>query len=732
MACSQLCNLINPINALRAKYLKQPLWLLDFKTSFLSGPSLGTRLLKGLSEHSTSRISSHFKALGTNKTSLVWTSRKNMLHHLPRELLAQVLGYDGISFLVVRLWKTGDKILQSKLALSVTHVRLAADPESTHPYPTVLSKLNNLRSLFVRCAEWPISREVRMSTEISKLSSTLEELRIVMPDVPNAVLNFAPDWTSSIPKYITKEYRLGQSRWIDLGQHFPRLHTLELNNNSLLRASSMFDAKQVLDFAALPPTLTCLRTSQIELDRRQSRLFSLLPRGLLRLESRLSAATAPSDCAAVPPNLNFIEDYIPPWGEGFAWMPTTLTGNFGRLSWSLKLARTLPPSLSSLKIDWIEHDTFVEADSHWTAYWPPKLESLTLQLLSENDATNDLAAQLVSFPQSLTRLSWGPSPGSWASFVETASDQLSWPPLLHTLWIKDCIIQPEDIHLLPKTLKSLSFALQTGMVSEPITLDASLLPPALTYLTVDCMVARANLIIKDYLPSTLTQLSIDFGTLGSHGLVESSLQGLHRLDSLTDLKVSSADYSQDFMPTLPAKLTSLWISTWKSSWLQVLPRSLYILEIPCLLCDDLDVHHELDFFHGLSPRLTSLVIHKVENPVSTVYIKPLLIKDFPTLPNLTTLKIPGERFTFTSSVIRTLPKGLRIMTFPFERIDEEDAPFIPTGLRYIHLGTVISQTPLPLYLADHWPLLTPTYLIPRMDADFRRAVIERRAISRDY
>lgn len=98
---------------------------------------------------------------------------------LPSELLDCILGNERSSFLILRLWKCGNKIMNAKLSESITYVSLSHADVSTSRYPRFLPQLRKLRhlalssnvSLMLDCPqEWNL--------ELAKLPASLEHLEL--------------------------------------------------------------------------------------------------------------------------------------------------------------------------------------------------------------------------------------------------------------------------------------------------------------------------------------------------------------------------------------------------------------------------------------------------------------------------------------------------------------------------------------------------------------------------
>ena len=150
------------------------------------------------------------------------------LSQLPGDILAHLIHISDLSPAVIALWKTGNSILNSKLAKSITHVSLKDEIwSSTSRWPTCLSKLQNLRHLSInRSNSYLMSSSAQLSAEIRQLSPKLQLLRLHSEDAPKAFFNYAADDT-----IINTLYSKGSSRLFDMQAAFPTLETLEVGLN---------------------------------------------------------------------------------------------------------------------------------------------------------------------------------------------------------------------------------------------------------------------------------------------------------------------------------------------------------------------------------------------------------------------------------------------------------------------------------------------------------------------
>lgn len=119
---------------------------------------------------------------------------------LSADVLGLLLSSASSSFLILRLWKCGNRALNSKLAAGVTHVHLDQVQALRSPYPRMLSELRQLRCLTLKALSSLMENLEDLVKELHKLPESLQELRIV-PQVPPLSLELWQPLTLSIAAY---------------------------------------------------------------------------------------------------------------------------------------------------------------------------------------------------------------------------------------------------------------------------------------------------------------------------------------------------------------------------------------------------------------------------------------------------------------------------------------------------------------------------------------------------
>lgn len=129
-----------------------------------------------------------------------------MLLNFPSEILGLILNGSQFSYLILRLWKTGNRLLQEKLASGVTDVCLRTVSALPSKYPLMLSKLRFLRHLSLASHSYIFEDPRQWQVELKKLPQTLETLKISSEDAISSLLNLSPRWSRQAPLYIERRY----------------------------------------------------------------------------------------------------------------------------------------------------------------------------------------------------------------------------------------------------------------------------------------------------------------------------------------------------------------------------------------------------------------------------------------------------------------------------------------------------------------------------------------------
>ena len=169
------------------------------------------------------------------------------------------------SYLVITLWKCGDKVLNTKLSRCITRVelRLHRFVSPIHDssaffvrraFPKMISSLAALRHFSVNTASVPLANLNSPRREILDLPSSLQTLKVSSSDAELFFVDFPAEINLYRPfewerVLISTRYKRGSSRMINLGALFPNLSNLAVNLLSSNQNKSIFKHK---DFAALP------------------------------------------------------------------------------------------------------------------------------------------------------------------------------------------------------------------------------------------------------------------------------------------------------------------------------------------------------------------------------------------------------------------------------------------------------------------------------------------------
>lgn len=430
------------------------------------------------------------------------------LRNFPTEILAQILNTPQSSNLVINLWKSGDRILQHKIASCITILDIRdTRVGSSSRYPKLISCLPKLTSLRIeRGRAWLMSSPILLSYELAKLPPSLTSLTLSSADSPRGLLNYGSDG-----KVINSKYPRGESELYNWGKVFPSLESLEI-------ADFEHDTSiSPTDFAGLPPTLTRLR----------------LP--TFRILSSLMLQTLP---------------------------PSLTDTDFGNIihKWTPKASEyCCLPLQTTLKLKDIDLPAFEVLGTSWTSRLPTQLTSLQLP--------PDLSippSHIATLPQSLTHIKINVEPGPTEAIIR-------WPSSLRSLCIYNAFNVPNLWQLMPKNLEKLVLSsldeevfdsnqvprsvtemqLLDIFADDTVTISSGLpdsllklvikwenacegvifesLPPKLTHLDIDWTDCFSNIHHKINWPPQLSKLRVN-------GLAMESCENLP--SSLTDLNVT--------------------------------------------------------------------------------------------------------------------------------------------------------------------------------------------------
>ena len=290
-----------------------------------------------------------------------------LLSDFPPEVIDQIVGATDTSYVVVHLWKCGDRTLNSRLSKGVTLIDLKCHPLANCTVPRMISEFRSLRHLRLYSYGSMVKKERHWRTIFRSWPSTLEYLAIESYQ-DFVILFYNP---SSNPfKPISTTYARGKSCAIELETLFPRLHTLKLASSGSIEAGHIFPDI----FPALPASLTRLEAPiRLAHDNLTTSYLSLLPPGILHLtgpiewtvytglSSEEGIEAMRFDCAHAPSGLQSF-----PAERLQAWTTEKERENASYDCW-------LPKSL--LEIDWMDSECCTHHASKSPHTWAWQLQS---------------------------------------------------------------------------------------------------------------------------------------------------------------------------------------------------------------------------------------------------------------------------------------------------------------------------------------------------------------------
>lgn len=535
---------------------------------------------------------------------------------------------------------------------------------------------------------------------------------------------------------------------------FAHLHTL-----ALIRASPSLHViasrHLPLDFSKLPPSLTVLNLNDKDVIRVSptETPINTLPRLLKRLGATVStnftsAVTEPSDMDAIladwskaPEDLEYIRNLQ--WTKDLpqhTWMPRNL--RFGRFDhfcfpWTLQHAlASVSPHLAELSLLPIDYDSFTSNSTSWAAMLPKNLQKLSIEaptyapieqnaLLPQAPITRTplliSAGELAQMPKTIKNLFFEHASFDWGTFPSSGTDsnkmdvseaenalQGIWPSQLERLAFILGASRPGLLSLLPRSLRSIDIT----YAPETTTIETSKFYAGelenfskLQTLSIVSAVQTSLIEFEGLLPQSLTSLTLKTWMTSSGGLSKYSLEKLPDSITYLDVHISGTDCanpnSAKPLYKIPAKLDVLKVNIWYCGWFSVLPPALRHLSVADLNSVTIENGSEIDLFSTLPTSLTYLKltghIRGLKSPSTLTFSS----YSFSTLPNLVDVHCAFSNGQFPSSVIRSLPKSLKSLSLRLEKLQADDAPFLPSCLQSLTLGAFV---PWNLeYIRKHWP-----------------------------
>lgn len=570
---------------------------------------------------------------------------------LPPDLLKLFFNNCEHSNLLLRLWKCGNALLNSKLATAITRVDLVQHGLIPLPYPRMLSNFSKLRDLSIKAPSGDLPSPGY--EDLVKLPLCLESL----------LIHTVPFLGDSSPKSTVP-------RFFSHIKNYTNLVSL------IVRQHSEFEVKIAASNAvlsSLPPSLTHLAWPVILNNPKEPLFMSLLPRSLTSLDTGviLNVGGHPSmpeamrvDWAQAPPSLLVITRMrVSSVGDDFSWLPRTLTScDLGTVR--IAALPTLPPLLLKVAV-YCPNDS--SRRSSWASMLPKGVTSFAL-VTEYQTGIELLARDILDLPPGLKSIECDFRDGykeALMSALPPGTDIRSiWPHKLETLRSKSFRFTVDSLAPLPRTLTELN--LDGTHDGESNFEDASLFPPLLTSMTL-----RLDCYDQD---DRYTEFDV------------SSLTNLTNLDASVFSSVWKC----------PPGLTRLRLAEYLFESVEDLPQSLTELDLSNV---------SLEFMRGISalpPRLKTL---KLQNCLEVGYTSLQPSNIFSTLKELETIDIPPQNLQFRSNVLRELyehNKCLKRLRLNLQDLKSEDIPFIPPQLSQFEPNCRIDW--LSPVLSQHWPM----------------------------
>lgn len=622
-----------------------------------------------------------------------------ILSNLPSDILGLILSTPASSFLLLRLWKCGDLLLNAKLSAGVTSVDLRHSPVLDSRFPLLLVELLKLRSLSLHSDAAGFALP-RMMSQLPKLSKELHELEMSGP------------WASS---FLKPTFVLPPNHDADCAPVLTSLRGIlpSLQTLRILNTRQTPDLLGAIPF--LPSSLTCLGRMHIEISHSHRNIMSVLPRTLVRFEASIHFVfrwtttnsetkalinAIKMDWAQAPPNLQHIDQILcQSCPDSWDWLPKSLlSADIGGFNWNASSMPSFPSVCTTLK-NTIHRDSL----DFQNIKPPPHLTDIQLS------ATEISGANIAELPRRLTRLVIHNSQElDWRvllppEYLENRIGSmkpplkpLDWPPHLSVLILSPTSLHQNPLAHLPTTITDLKLIFWRPK-NRVVRLNANIfggggLSSNLKRLELQCGSNEGYLSFEiiGTLPSSLHSLIIK--AKSENGAMPRTQIETAFPESLTELELTHEGPhnrklgSWDVPLKLPSRLTSLKISELASGWLSTLPHTLVKLDLTNLIIPLLTQKViEMDVFQGLPPNLTYLSIftsnrHHPDVPdEAKVNTMPLLSFSQTKLPQLRVLLLSSQLTRFPTSTVANLPRGLQQLSINFaDSIYFVD--LLPTGL----------------------------------------------------
>lgn len=611
------------------------------------------------------------------------------LNQFPADVLDHILTIGGVSQGLIELWKSGDSALIAKLASSVSTLALHKPFSIERPLPAVVFQLRGLRSLSIRTNS-PISKDhADLVTLLQKLPREIHTLKLTCPKIQ-----------AHFDSGVKTSYARGPSTFLDLGSIFPQLHTLGLGSSNLY--GELIFAP---DLAALPSTLTRLQSPGIYIDYAKGHSSALLPPHLRDLDAVV--------------RINFNDGQLPEYWhlpelehifsisiddagstDDVSWLPRSLKNSFFMpgMRLSPRLLRSLPPKFDSITFKDVDTASFAAEGTTWQALMPSHITELLIgpsMVLGREDSR---------LPRSITTLvkSQAFDPSYLRSLASQAEIDAYWPSNIETFH-EITLTAYDDIHLLPKTLRSLLVKFkpvddeERYGVTEELNLNSL---PNLTDLKIDGLPSSQKL--RGF-PKSLKSLDL----LSSDGLDKKTLDELP--SSITVLATKFEGFGDDINRPweLPNNLVDLHLHHWNREWMSLIPQTVTKLNIGHLhgvrACDSLQ---RTLIIEDLPSKMVHLTLCGDDGASPVGLDAHISSRCFTSLKCLKVIRV-SQFGCFSSKVLRHLPPSLVSFSVNLEAMDRDDVPFIPPLLISLNLGSHYDKSEPKL--GNYWPLRASTY-----------------------
>ena len=606
-----------------------------------------------------------------------------MLLQLPPDILAQILSSKH-SFLVIQLWKCGDRTLDHLLSnRACIEVDLVDENSwSTSRWPKMLRHLRQLRKLRIIRGHGGLMPMIDLINEIKHLSPTLESLTIEAESAELSLFNFAgPIDSTRQYAYEFTSYPRGASRIWNIGSFFPRLHTLKLV--SFERKYGEDPRFQDEDLAALPDTITNLKLYHCELGYEPKDCNpSTLPPNLLRLRALKSWRTEVS-ILSLPSSITelklFNDTLCSP--EQAAAIPRGVIQLGSHIYWAPGLLEKLPLGVDKLRFGQCrELQAYADLQPFWNSLPSHLTEIRMLYALRQRLLR---VHEIAALPRTLHTLTLACS-FDWRA-MEDGLSQSAWPPQLHSLRFES------SAESLPTGLGAISYfqcwprsltRVEAGDFFARFPIDMRHLPQGLRYLQINIHDQKEEWISVDstgILPPTLTDLTLQTDPI--------LYPRFKYPDTLLSLDISAlADSADDEDPNRiiwPKNLKTLNLQPSHMSTVAMLPSSLKSLTLV---------------------SLTGSKDYEAKDGETTIHDAGEFGDAISSLTQLETLSLDDTWTSFDELLLFRLPRTLKSLYCRLESLSDEGVISMPRSLHYAHIlveeDSNVTTTPQVL---DYWP-----------------------------